>query len=129
MFGDVGHGIIMTAFAAILVIYEKKFLKTKTDNEIWNIFFGGRYIILLMGIFSIYTGLIYNDMFSKSLNIFGTSWRNVYEDGVLQNHTMFELDPKTAYIQTPYPFGLDPAWQVRNQELYFRISKSFGLCR
>lgn len=113
MFGDVGHGILMTAFAAILVIYEKRFTKIKTDNEIWNIFFGGRYIILLMGIFSIYTGLIYNDMFSKSLNIFGTSWRNVYPDGVLKNHSMLELDPKTAYTQTPYPFGLDPAWQVR----------------
>ncbi|PZC76113.1 V-type proton ATPase 116 kDa subunit a 1 [Helicoverpa armigera] len=133
MFGDVGHGIIMTAFAAILVIYEKKFSKVQTDNEIWNIFFGGRYIILLMGIFSIYTGLIYNDMFSKSLNIFGTSWRNVYEDGVLQNHTMLELDPKTAYTQTPYPFGLDPAWQFASNNIIFlnsfkmKLSIIFGV--
>lgn len=113
MFGDVGHGIIMTVFAAILVIYEKKFAKTKTDNEIWNIFFGGRYIILLMGIFSIYTGLIYNDMFSKSLNIFGSSWKNPYDYNTLMNTTpSFALDPKDAYSNTPYPFGLDPAWQV-----------------
>lgn len=133
MFGDVGHGIIMTVFAAILVIYEKKFLQNKTDNEIWNIFFGGRYIILLMGIFSMYTGLIYNDMFSKSLNLFGSSWQNVYNISILPNHTMLELDPKTAYTQTPYPFGMDPVWQFAANNIIFlnsfkmKLSIIFGV--
>lgn len=134
MFGDVGHGIIMTAFAAILVIYEKTLSKKKTDNEIWNIFFGGRYIILLMGIFSMYTGLIYNDMFSKSLNIFGSSWKNPYDYNTLKNTTSsFSLDPKDAYTKTAYPFGIDPAWQFASNSIIFlnsfkmKLSIIFGV--
>lgn len=47
--------------------------------QIFGMFFGGRYIIMLMGLFSMHAGLLYNDAFAKSFNIFGSSWRNPYK--------------------------------------------------
>ncbi|KAK3857278.1 hypothetical protein Pcinc_036459 [Petrolisthes cinctipes] len=134
MFGDFGHGIIMALFGAWMVWREKPLSAKKTDNEIWNIFFGGRYIILLMGVFSMYTGLIYNDVFSKAFNIFGSSWHPAFNNSVLMSKEL-TLDPgnKEQYDQYPYPFGLDPMWQIANNKINFynsykmKISIIFGV--
>ncbi|MGH0142987.1 UNVERIFIED_CONTAM: hypothetical protein FKN15_017301 [Acipenser sinensis] len=37
MFGDFGHGILLTCFAAWLVFRESRILSQRSDNEIWNI--------------------------------------------------------------------------------------------
>ncbi|XP_078464236.1 V-type proton ATPase 116 kDa subunit a 4-like [Lampetra fluviatilis] len=129
MFGDFGHGLIMFLAALFMVIYEKSLTETKSDNEIWNTFFGGRYIILLMGAFSMYTGLIYNDCFSKAFDIFGSSWSvnaMFHPTGPWGNHTLhhssvLQLDPAIpgVYSGQPYPFGLDPIWNVAVNKLTF----------
>lgn len=84
--------------------------------QIWNIFFAGRYIILLMGAFSVYTGIIYNDIFSRSVNIFGSSWTTdgYTVDDVTKNAEL-TMNPYTNFAKinaSPYPVGLDPVWQV-----------------
>ncbi|XP_017967733.2 V-type proton ATPase 116 kDa subunit a isoform X2 [Drosophila navojoa] len=135
MFGDLGHGAIMALFGLWMIRKEKGLAAQKTDNEIWNIFFGGRYIIFLMGVFSMYTGLIYNDIFSKSLNIFGSHWHLSYNKSTVWNNKYLQLSPATSdYEGTPYPFGMDPIWQVASsnkivfQNAYkMKISIIFGV--
>uniref|UniRef100_A0A8C8BT99 V-type proton ATPase subunit a n=1 Tax=Otus sunia TaxID=257818 RepID=A0A8C8BT99_9STRI len=128
MFGDCGHGAVMLGFALWMVVNEKSLLAQKSTNEIWNTFFSGRYLILLMGIFSMYTGFIYNDCFSKSFNIFGSSWHiipmfknNTWNKDVLLDNTVLQLDPAVpgVYSGNPYPFGIDPIWNVASNKLTF----------
>ncbi|XP_070503968.1 V-type proton ATPase 116 kDa subunit a 1 isoform X3 [Chironomus tepperi] len=111
MFGDLGHGAIMALFGLWMVLKEKPLAAKKSDNEIWNIFFGGRYIILLMGLFSMYTGFIYNDIFSKSLNVFGSGWKINYDAETIIYNKALQLDPARDFERT-YPVGMDPVWQV-----------------
>lgn len=162
MFGDFGHGLIMTLFALWMILKEKPLSAQKTDNEvstvkrshscvwitdrsklklllyslwqIWNIFFGGRYIIFLMGAFSMYTGLIYNDVFSKSLNVFGSNWEINYNTSTMMKNDELQLDPKYDFKNSAYPFGMDPIWQVaRSNKIIFhngykmKISIIFGV--
>lgn len=124
MFGDAGHGTIMALFALFLVLRESSLQKVKNGGEIWDTFFNGRYIILLMGLFSIYTGLIYNDIFSKSANVFGSSWRapNMPLTNATTKDQPVVLDPKKDYAGTPYPFGLDPIWFMAQNKIPFTNS-------
>ncbi|KAJ8937443.1 hypothetical protein NQ314_011832, partial [Rhamnusium bicolor] len=134
MFGDCGHAIIMAAFGLWMILSEKKILAQKDKSEIFNIFFAGRYIIFLMGLFSFYTGFIYNDMFSKSLNIFRTRWYvNNSRFDPDSTATEFELLPKANYHGTPYFMGVDPVWQLAKNKIIFlnsfkmKLSIIFGV--
>uniref|UniRef100_A0AAR2LA85 V-type proton ATPase subunit a n=1 Tax=Pygocentrus nattereri TaxID=42514 RepID=A0AAR2LA85_PYGNA len=126
MFGDLGHGILMTCAALYLVLRETRLIAQKNENEMFSMVFAGRYIILLMGIFSIYTGIIYNDCFSKSLNVFGSSWSvramfTAKEANWTHNGLrMLQLDPAVQGVfGGPYPIGIDPIWNLASNKLTF----------
>nr|CDS29593.1 V type proton ATPase 116 kDa subunit a [Hymenolepis microstoma] len=129
MFGDAGHGLIMFLFALGMIIWENRLTALHIKEEIWNTFFGGRYIIVLMGAFSIYTGIIYNDFFSKSANLFGSSWYPDYDKHTIATRPFLQLEPRTSenitdqmYAGQPYPFGVDPIWQISNNKIPFMNS-------
>merc|ERR1711944_120503 len=125
MFGDAGHGVIMLAFGLWMCIKEKQLESRKIDSEIWKIFFAGRYLISIMSIFSIFTGLIYNDIFSKSLNVFGSSFQVYQSDDHIMKIKDEMVDPAASnehqrgYYGTPYMFGVDPIWQVSENKIVF----------
>ncbi|KAK1765532.1 H(+)-transporting V0 sector ATPase subunit A [Phialemonium atrogriseum] len=117
MFGDFGHAVIMLT-AALAMIYWEKPLK-KVTFELFAMVFYGRYIALVMAVFSIYTGLIYNDVFSKPFTFFDSAWKwNVpegYKGGSSIQATL--KDPPQRY-----PFGLDPMWHGSENDLLFSNS-------
>ncbi|KAL3539012.1 hypothetical protein ACH5RR_002378 [Cinchona calisaya] len=113
MFGDWGHGICLLVTTLYLIIRERKYSSQKL-GDIMEMTFGGRYVILLMSLFSIYTGLIYNEFFSVPFELFG---RSAYacRDASCSEATTVGL----IKVRDTYPFGVDPAWHGTRSELPF----------
>ena len=59
-----------------------------------------------------YTGLMYNDVFSKTLYIWRSGWDWVGSDGSFDG----------VFNGHIYPFGLDPAWREADNSLVFTNS-------
>ncbi|KAK8923314.1 V-type proton ATPase subunit a [Metarhizium anisopliae BRIP 53293] len=117
MFGDFGHAMIMLS-AALAMIYWEKSLK-KVTFELFAMVFYGRYIALVMAVFSIFTGLIYNDVFSKSMTLFPSAWKYEKPDGWQPGQTIEATLNDDGYR---YPFGLDWAWHNTENTLLFSNS-------
>ena len=108
MFGDFGHGTLMTLAACAMIYWEKPLSRSKQD-ELFAMAFYGRYIMLMFGVFSMYTGLVYNDVFSKAFSPFDSEWHYPRDAG-----ESIKGQLKKDYR---YPFGLDWAWHGTENEL------------
>ncbi|PHH66691.1 hypothetical protein CDD81_6528 [Ophiocordyceps australis] len=117
MFGDFGHAIIMLS-AAVAMIYWEKPLK-KVSFELFAMVFYGRYIALVMALFSIFTGLMYNDAFSKSMTIFSSAWTYKRPENW---HEGMSIDAELNNRGYRYPFGIDWAWHGTDNDLLFSNS-------
>lgn len=113
MFGDWGHGLCMLAMTSYFIFREKK-LSSQKLGDIFEMAFGGRYVILLMALFSIYTGFIYNEFFSVPFEIFGPS-AYACRDTSCRDATTVGL----IKVRPAYQFGVDPVWHGSRSELPF----------
>jgi V-type H+-transporting ATPase subunit a len=91
MFGDIGHGMLLLVFSLYLVCFGSP---KGTFSDLHK----ARYLLLLMGFFSTFCGLIYNDCFSLPLNLFQSCYS--FETGV-------KILPNCVY-----PAGIDPIWYI-----------------
>lgn len=115
MYGDIGHGIILTIVSALMVGYERRLGKVK--NDMVSLIFAGRYIILLMSIFSIFTGLIYNDMFALAYDFFHS--RYTFNRSSTTPNLFESTYDTTKYSSPVYAFGIDPAWRWSDNSMMF----------
>ncbi|KAK7677979.1 hypothetical protein QCA50_019061 [Cerrena zonata] len=94
MFGDLGHGFIVTLISLYLIINERKFNAIRDKDEIFDMAFGGRYIILLMGVFSI------------------SGWKYEFPEGYDFSKDGAITLTASKIADKVYPFGLDWAWHA-----------------
>ncbi|RWR76903.1 V-type proton ATPase subunit a1 [Cinnamomum micranthum f. kanehirae] len=110
---DWGHGICLLLGSLMLIVRENK-LRSQKLGDIMEMAFGGRYIILLMALFSIYCGLIYNEFFSVPFHIFGASAYKCRDPTCSDSHSTGLMK-----YREPYQFGVDPSWRGSRSELPF----------
>jgi len=114
MFGDVGHGLIILLFALYFIVNERKFyaMGDAAIGDVLGYPWHGRYVILLMSLFAIYCGLVYNDTFGLMTDFFGTAYETATEGEARARKTAGAV----------YSFGLDPAWHRTTNELSYSNS-------
>lgn len=116
MFGDILHGAMLLAIALLVLMAGEK----NCGPALWQC----RWMLLLMGMFSSYTGFIYNDFTSVPIYAFPSCY------------TYHEGDPTpTVAPNCVYPAGVDPSWYLATSELTYmnsmkmKISVIFGVCQ
>ncbi|KAF2324641.1 hypothetical protein GH714_015866 [Hevea brasiliensis] len=123
MFGDWGHGICLLLVTLYLIIREKK-LSSKKLGDIMEMTFSGRYVIMMMAIFSIYTGLIYNEFFSVPFELFGPSAYACRDQSCRDASTAGLIK-----VRDTYPFGVDPKWHgTRNNSITIVVLLQVPIC-
>ncbi len=128
MYGDMGHGSCVFIGASYLIATEKNAEKRGLD-EMTKGLYAARYMLFMMGAFSVYAGLVYNDFFSLGLNFFGSNYDFIDREQGDEAHQNGEYGDSSLV----YPFGVDPAWHIADNKLLFfnsmkmKMSIVFGI--
>ena len=133
MFGDYGHGSLLFVVGIFLVLMNDK-LKNTAAAEACRL----RYMLTMMGFFSMYNGLLYNEFFAIPNDWFGSCFNTsvrtctttmtnpsacnaVYWPKGCTPDPVAGTNPD-CLNECVYPFGTDPAWYLSDNLLTFTNS-------
>lgn len=131
MYGDIGHGLFLLLFALYICSLEKKLAPLHKRGELSEVMafpFAGRHMLVLMAIFAIYNGFIYNDCMAMPIFLYESQWTDTVVNGSLTR--VMESDGGRVY-----PFGVDPKWLHKQNELEFfnsmknKMAIILGICQ
>ena len=108
MFGDIGHGLLLLLFSLYIELNRNSI--KNSDSQLKDII-RYRYILLLMGFFSFFCGIIYNDFMAIPLSFFSSCYINDKK-----THKTIKKD------KCIYPLGIDPKWYAATNDLTFMNS-------
>jgi V-type H+-transporting ATPase subunit a len=95
MFGDYGHGSLILFIGACMVLFHDMYLKhVPALQDIQRL----RYMFLLMGFFSCYNGLLYNEWFAIPYDWFGSCYQTYPLPNL--NDGTWNFVPKNGYPAT-----------------------------
>lgn len=116
MFGDACHGLIMLGFGIYLLLRSDDFSKR---GGVYGALNSLRYMITMLGFFSTYNGVVYNDFASIPLVLFESCYTYIPEQ------TQAGIKLHAHYIKKPdctYPFGIDWIWYEAGNDIPFMNS-------
>jgi len=119
MFGDVAHGLVILGFSLYIFLCKNFIKQNIRKDSMLAMAVPVRYLLLFMGIFSTFCGLIYNDFASLPLYIGNTCFsQKLKSNGSIQ------------YIREDncvYGLGIDPIWNLADNGMQFTNSYKMKL--
>ena len=114
MFGDMGHALFYL-FAAIACFIVVPMSRKRGSNlfGMLDMVDNFKWFLLFAAISAFYCGFLYNETFGLPINFFGSRYV-LDEDKSTATITKYKKKDKSVY-----PFGIDPIWFFKDNELIF----------
>jgi len=126
MFGDMGHSIFYLLVTLVIFLLEPIKRKQGRVDSTFESVFKFKWLLFFASVCSFYCGFIYNECFGLPIYFFKSHWQLANVTGNLNKYN------STGGV---YPFGIDPEWMNKDNELVFmnsykmKLSVVMGMCQ